>query len=100
MNNKFNKTIAGGAKRDSSLDVCAGFLMIITIMLHAQILDSSEFSLMHIFMFYMPWFFFKSGMFHKTDQNLTKDYIIRIYKRLVIPFLFFLLISVFLQIKF
>lgn len=44
------------------------------------------------FHFFMPWFFFKSGMFHKPDQNLQQS-VQRCYTRLIIPFGIFSLLG-------
>lgn len=82
-----DKYINGGG-RDTSLDIVAGLLMLIVLMHHAGILKSYPFSLMHIFNFFMPWFFFKAGMFHKFHEKIDKALIIKYCKRYVVPLIF------------
>lgn len=65
--------------------------MIIVIFLHSRLLSSEPFSLMHFFSFFMPWFFYKSGMFHKEDEAVTKEAIYKYVKRLGAPYLFVVL---------
>lgn len=84
-------TRVGGVKRDVSLDAGAGILMMIVITLHSSLLSSEPFSLMHFFSFFMPWFFYKSGMFHKENERITQNVLIKYFKRLGIPYLFVVL---------
>lgn len=45
-----------------------------------------------VFFFYMPWFFYKSGMFFKADDD-WKTFTQKKYERLIKPFIFFSLIG-------
>ena len=63
----------------------------IVITLHSSLLSSEPFSLMHFFSFFMPWFFYKSGMFHKEDEKINLNVVIKNFKRLGIPWLFMVL---------
>ena len=74
--------------RDTSLDIVAGLLMLVVMMHHAGILKSYPCSLMHVFNFFMPWFFFKAGMFHKFGEKISKGLIIKYCKRYIVPLLF------------
>lgn len=80
--------------RDTSLDLISGLLIIHMILGHtmgypfiktANILEG-------IFFFYMPWFFFKSGMFFKPDTDI-KNFTKKKFERLIKPFIFFSLIG-------
>lgn len=73
-------------KRDNSIDVVAGFMILIMILNHIiqhtgfcnRQLDNS----LLLFSFFMPWFFFKAGMFYKGPslkvdiQKLLPPYLI------------------------
>lgn len=75
------------SKRDISLDAGAGLMMMVTVFHHAGLLKSSPLSLMHIFNFFMPWFFFKAGMYYKKQKKgatVCKKY----FNRYIIPALF------------
>ena len=51
-----------------------------------------------ILSFFMSWFFFKGGMMHK--ENTSKDIIRKSTKRLLVPYLIFLVIGIMLNILF
>ena len=78
--------------RDKSLDAVAGVLMSVVILLHGGLLKSEPFSVMHILGFFMPWFFFKAGMFQK-QQKLNKKTLLKYLKRYVVPALFCVLLT-------
>lgn len=84
-------------KRDYSFDVVAAILMIVVVFHHAGILVSGPYSVMHVFNFFMPWFFFKAGMFHKFDEKIGKM-IKKSFFRLFIPLCFCLVTSAFLNL--
>lgn len=67
--------------------------MLVVIFLHAEVLKSQPYSIMHVFGFFMPWFFFKAGMFHKEDQKYTKSLFLKLAKRFVIPSCTYLIIN-------
>lgn len=85
-------------RRDSSLDFISGILIVYMIFLH--ILQWSHLSIevySKVLFFFMPWFFFKSGMFsnnaERKDKKSFKDYFIKCFKRLLVPFIIFSLIG-------
>ena len=82
-----------GGGRNESLDFVAGCMMLVVIFLHAGVLKSQPYSIMHVFGFFMPWFFFKAGMFHKEEQKYTKDFFQKLAKRFVVPMCTYLIIS-------
>lgn len=73
--------------RDYSFDIVAAILMVVVVFHHAGVLVSGPYSVMHVFNFFMPWFFFKAGMFHKSDEKLKKM-IEKTFFRLFIPLCF------------
>lgn len=86
-------------KRNISYDVIAGILIIRMILGHyvsyAGLKDSVLFDSLNLLYFYMPWFFYKSGMFTKpvTDLMSQKKYVIKEFKRLIIPFVVFTIVG-------
>lgn len=81
--------------RDTSLDWVAGILVLVAIFLHIDEWDGASVGFWHkfgaVFGFFMPWFFFKSGMFYKEADLKKNDY--KIWKSLGVPFLTFSLVS-------
>lgn len=92
-------TKVGGAKRDIVMDAGAGLLMILVIFLHAGLLKTEQFSLTHVIGFYMPWFFFKSGMFHKHDEHFSGKLLIKYLRRLGIPYITLLVVTSLFQFR-
>ena len=82
-----------GGGRNESLDFVAGCMMLVVIFLHSGVLQSLPYSIMHVFGFFMPWFFFKAGMFHKEEQKYTKDFFKKLAKRFVVPMCTYFIIS-------
>ena len=80
-------------KRDVSLDGAAALMMIVTILHHAGIFLNYPLSVMHIFNFFMPWFFFKAGyLYRRTAKGVS---IFRKYfHRYIIPILFLIFLRV------
>jgi fucose 4-O-acetylase-like acetyltransferase len=84
-------------KRDNSLDAVAGLLMLVVIIGHANLTSKSEVgSLGYVFAFYMAWFFFKAGMFHR-QISIDKHYVVKMVKRLMVPYLVFSVIGLFVD---
>lgn len=67
--------------------------MLVVIFLHAGVLKSQPYSIMHVFGFFMPWFFFKAGMFHKEEQKYTKDFFKKLAKRFFVPMCTYLILT-------
>ena len=88
MNSLYN---LGG--RNESLDFVAGCMMLVVIFLHAGILTSYPYSIMHFLGFFMPWFFFKAGMFHKENQRYSKEFFLKLAKRFAVPMCTYFIIS-------
>lgn len=86
-------------KRDKTLDFVAGVLMLIVLLHHAGILKSGPYTIMHVFNFFMPWFFFKAGMFHKYGVRLNKQLLLKYCKRYVVPLFFCLVTSLIIKIN-
>ena len=85
-------------QRDTSLDIICGLLIIHMILEHiffsfVLLRDSGAFQWeRHILFFFMPWFFFKNGMFYKQNCEL-KIGMIKDFHRLIVPFLVWSLIG-------
>lgn len=62
-------------QRDTTIDMAAGFLIIVMMMGHvmqgAGLFETTFYEPLHWFFFFMPWFFFKAGMFHR-NQSVNK----------------------------
>lgn len=68
-------------------------MMLVVIFLHAGILSSYPYSIMHFLGFFMPWFFFKAGMFHKENQRYSKEFFLKLAKRFAVPMCTYFIIS-------
>ncbi len=76
-----------GYNRDLHLDSIAGLLILVMVAGHCGIIGFDRYSVGQVFGFYMGWFFYKAGLFHKnTDYSV---FLKRLCKRLLIPFLAF-----------
>jgi hypothetical protein len=85
-------------QRNIHLDWICGLLIIHMIGGHIAQFMHERYILDSVFFFFMPWFFFKSGMFHKIKKEDV--IIIKSAKRLLIPFIVFSLIGeLFLMFK-
>lgn len=78
--------------RDSSLDLLCGILISYMIIYHAYIWCPITKSIIieifdKIFFFFMPWFYYKSGMFNKKES--TKEIAITNTKKLLFPFIIY-----------
>lgn len=93
LNNNGKKS----SNRQQHLDVVCGILVVYMFCLHCEQWAgiSSTYQahlLQQIFFFFMPWFFFKAGMFFKSKQNLKKVFKSS-FTRLVIPFISFTILG-------
>lgn len=84
------------ASRDYSLDWIAGLLTLVVIVQHIDDLTDYSFGWKKmeggkIFYFYMAWFFFKSGTFQKMRS--VKESYKKTWSHLVVPYLFFSILS-------
>lgn len=86
-------------------DFISGLLLIQIIVMH--ILQFSEnyynvtFSMvMHVSFFFMPWFYFKSGYFFKTPDNIYNSIILYKAKKILIPFIVFSILGFLLVFPF
>lgn len=77
--------------RDQHIDSIAGFLILIMVAGHCGIIGFDQYSVGQVFGFYMGWFFYKAGMFHKKTDYLTS--LKRLSKRLLLPFFAFSIIG-------
>ena len=81
-------------ERNHSVDFLSGFFIIYMIYTHiSQEIPMQIDSMLYVFLdslffFFMPWFFFKSGMFYK-HKNPTKKTIKKTIDRLVLPLIVF-----------
>lgn len=71
-------------QRDYYIDVIAGLMIIVMVLTHTY----DERMQIDILNFFMPWFFFKSGMYFKEDLSIRKT-IIDGVKKLLYPFITF-----------
>lgn len=78
--------------RDTLIDSIAGFLILIMVAGHCKVIGFDQYSIGQVFGFYMGWFFYKAGLFHKEKQItivLIKNWV----RRLIVPFISFSLIG-------
>lgn len=84
-------------KRESHLDIVCGIMIVYMIFMHCvQWANAADFSISSIlgntFFFFMPWFFFKAGMFFNPDKSV-KNIAQSSYIRLIKPFILYALIG-------
>lgn len=89
------KEQSGG--RDVSLDAGSGILIVFIVALHARLIKNEPFSLIHFLGFFMPWFFYKAGMFYKNEEQKLWIYFKNKAKRLGPPYLFIVFTTLFLS---
>jgi len=80
-------------KRKEFIDIAKGIGIILVILGHLNI--SGQYSRNIIYAFHMPFFFVLSGAFSHTNIGF-KQYFVKIFKRLYIPFVVFLVIDTFI----
>ena len=81
--------------RDHSIDSVAGIMILIMvfghILQHCELKNSEIYTIWRNFNFFMPWFFFKSGMFYRAYDNVA--FISKYVQKLLYPFLVFSLLG-------
>lgn len=87
--------MATNLKRDITLDLACGILIIRMVLKHAlqwaQVTHYDFYEWINVFFFIMPWFFFKSGMFYK-DKPLY-EVLSTGFKHLIVPLLIMTLVG-------
>ena len=77
------------SKRDNTLDCACGILIIHMILGHifqwTQLTTTHFYQWMNILYFFMPWFFFKAGIFYKKTP--VKKVFSTSFHRLIVPFI-------------
>lgn len=77
------------SKRDNTLDCACGILIIHMILGHIfqwpQLTTTHFYQWMNILYFFMPWFFFKAGIFYKKTP--VKKVFSTSFHRLIVPFI-------------
>lgn len=90
--------------RQTHIDIIAGILIIHMILGHCiQYTDMRNiilYDIMNALYFFMPWFFFKSGMFYTHKSKSLYKVIISEGKKLLYPFFIFSLIGYFINLIF
>lgn len=84
--------------RDKSLDSVCGFFIIIMMLWHTGFISERMYHVEHFFYFFVPWFFYKAGMFARYGQGLNKEALISSFNRLIVPCFIFALYGLFVQI--
>lgn len=82
--------------RFKALDVAKGIGIILVIIGH---LDTSELLHKWIYSFHMPFFFFISGFLNKDKDNFN-EVVISKFKRLIVPYFFFGILSIIVMLTF
>lgn len=86
-------------ERDLSLDAIAGLFIILMMFRHFELLSKAPYTIGHLFFYNICWFFFKSGMYHRPVK-LNRTVIMRWTRRLIVPFIVFVIFGVVLQALF
>lgn len=74
------------------LDIIAGILIIFMVIHHVFPSSFVDLLLSRLFFFYMPWFFFKAGMFFNPQKTILSTFENSV-KRLLIPYILFLFVG-------
>lgn len=81
--------------RDHGIDSVAGIMILIMVfghvLQHCELKNSEIYTIWRNFSFFMPWFFFKSGMFYRAYDNVA--FISKYVQKLLYPFLVFSLLG-------
>lgn len=95
----FSSTTIASERRDSSLDAVSGFLII--FMMYCHLMYWSQLYnhyihkvVLHVFTFFIVWFFFKGGLFAKTSRS-QHSVVSKSFHRLIVPYIIFSIIGVF-----
>ena len=85
-------------KRDRSIDFAAGLMIVSMILMHIRFFSGTKICsiLTDLFPFYMAWFFFKSGMFHKERDY--KEQAKNGFNKLIRPFLIYSMVGIVLYL--
>lgn len=81
------------------IDEISGVLIVVMVLEHVTYnCDYGYYPFLRLFFFYMPWFFFKSGFFHKNQRPriLFKKTLYKFLRTYVIFWVIGLLVSIFL----
>lgn len=85
-------------KRFVDLDIIAGILIIRMMLGHftyfSGLRNSMLYDTYNIFFFYMPWFFYKSGMFFKPAEGQYKVLFNKLFKSLLVPYILFTILGI------
>lgn len=90
--------IMPSTRRQNHLDAISGLLIVQVVLLHILILTRCTENCIYkivfqqILVFYMPWFFFKNGLFYR-ERNM-KDAIQYVMRRLAKPYIVISVVSV------
>ena len=66
----------------------------------ANLGDTILFKSMNVLFFFMPWFFFKSGMFCSAEKKEIKSFLIGNLKKYIVPYLFFSFVGLLVALVF
>ena len=97
MLTKGGSELVPSTRRQNHIDTISGLFIVQIVLLHIIILTRCTENLIYdivfqqLFVFYMPWFFFKNGLFYR-HRNM-KDAIQYITQRLVKPYIYILVVS-------
>lgn len=96
-NNKDSRTSSGGG-RNRGIDFVSGVLIIYMIFCHVMQWSKMTESVVYLYaqrilFFFMPWFFFKSGLFVKPVVSI-KSYIVKNFKLLILPSIYFSIMGI------
>jgi len=84
-------------ERDLSLDAVCGFFIIIMMLWHTRLITEEMYHAEHFFYFFMPWFYFKSGMFAKYGEVVNKENVTKLARRLLVPCVIFAIYGLLMQ---
>lgn len=97
MLTKGGSELIPSTRRQNHIDAISGLFIVQVVLLHIIILTRCTENLIYdivfqqLFVFYMPWFFFKNGLFYR-HRNM-KDAINYITQRLAKPYIYILVVS-------
>lgn len=97
MLTKGGDELASSTRRQNHIDAISGLFIVQVVLLHIIILTRCTDNLIYdivfqsLFVFYMPWFFFKNGLFYR--QRNMKDAIQYVTQRLAKPYIYISVVS-------
>ena len=84
--------------RDKSMTNVAGLMIIVMILHHLAFVSLVKVT-DYVFIFFMAWFLFKSGMFAEKDrQKKISNFILYIFKKLLLPYVILIVTSLIIGI--